>query len=265
MSTPQPFPFASLPKEIRLMVYERLPIRTTHIVASRDTESDTSTVLVILRFLERNILATSKAISREAEAILETETSKCGPVQVIVNAPFLEDVAPVLQSLGNTQSALLRMRDSDRAALLRGQKHAQSMLMTEIWRRVSNLQLSIREEIHIGIWVRCEADMYMDTLTATLEENVTLMIIASPGTADLTVDSDWEAVEEFDEEQVEGVFNTFWDDDVAVVESLMPDEMVMEWGARTFRELFEAADERDEAENEMEEAEDEPEELKDEV
>jgi hypothetical protein len=66
-STEQPLPLGRLPKEVRLMVYERLPIRTVHVVARRDEEDDPPTIIVAMRFLERNILSTNKVISSEAE------------------------------------------------------------------------------------------------------------------------------------------------------------------------------------------------------
>ncbi|KAH7069804.1 hypothetical protein BKA63DRAFT_580041 [Paraphoma chrysanthemicola] len=90
MSTSQPFPFLDLPKELRLIVYEHLPIQTIAFsyppIHRRGASSGRSTM--IAQCITTSILGTSREIYSEAEGILAIKLSRIrdAPPRMLVNA-----------------------------------------------------------------------------------------------------------------------------------------------------------------------------------
>jgi hypothetical protein len=93
MSEPRPFRFLDLPKELRLMVYERLPVKTTyhtydfnepHYVVSNESTLN-SFQLVWKTLSGLSILATCRQITTEATPIIEHKlrTIESEPIRMI--------------------------------------------------------------------------------------------------------------------------------------------------------------------------------------
>jgi hypothetical protein len=67
----KPFPFFALPKELRLMVYERIPIRkSVSIIPDRDGDGKIGTVSVMAPCTSVAILATCRQVQAEAAHII---------------------------------------------------------------------------------------------------------------------------------------------------------------------------------------------------
>lgn len=73
-----------LPAELRLMIYEHLPKRTMFSAANRDKDGKPKVILV-LRFVERDILQTCKLIRREANPVVNTNTLKYDSPRIITD------------------------------------------------------------------------------------------------------------------------------------------------------------------------------------
>jgi hypothetical protein len=87
-STPSPFPFMSLPKEIRLMIYERLPRRVVHTrIHVPPHPLDPSPLLILLmRTFSVQLLRVSRTIHPEACLIVQKAAKEwilSHPVHVI--------------------------------------------------------------------------------------------------------------------------------------------------------------------------------------
>jgi len=99
MSTAKPFPFLSLPTELRLIVYEALPIRTQHYHIrekyTRDRPkascSNLGLILVLSDVAGISILATCKTIHAEASKTLgrKLDALRMEPLRIITNTEFL--------------------------------------------------------------------------------------------------------------------------------------------------------------------------------
>ncbi|KAH7066666.1 hypothetical protein BKA63DRAFT_425007 [Paraphoma chrysanthemicola] len=90
----QPFRFLDLPKEIRLMVYERLPTKITHhSTAFQRVVLPKQPVLICSKITGSNILSTCVQINNEAGAVLGPRLASMqeSPVRIIVDTHILAD------------------------------------------------------------------------------------------------------------------------------------------------------------------------------
>jgi hypothetical protein len=98
MANQLPSCFMRLPAELRIMIYERIYVRTLHATVCRD-ESGTPVIRGVLRFLERAILQTNKLVRHEAYWCLHEKTTKIGaPVQLIADCEHFDEVTNVLKT-----------------------------------------------------------------------------------------------------------------------------------------------------------------------
>lgn len=91
----QPSPFRRLPFEVRRQIFELLPVRTIHVTGQRDVSKSSawtrkSIIVLLLRYVERNIIQVCRQLAEEAEPILEIETMKLGPPSVIVVPEYVK-------------------------------------------------------------------------------------------------------------------------------------------------------------------------------
>jgi hypothetical protein len=182
-----------LPAELRLMVYERIHIRTIHATASRE-ETGTPIIRVVLRFLDRGILQTSKLVRHEAYWCLHEETAKIGaPVQLIADCEHFGKVPDILKRRRHTLNAVLNLKEVERKTLGLHEMHFKEDKMDrmrlEIWGRLANLQLQHRNEFQIGVWIHRDAHFssFLDDLRSTVEDTM----LALP-TALAVASFDWE-------------------------------------------------------------------------
>lgn len=65
----EPFPFLGLPRDIRLMVYERLQPSNKHVRLSNHPDNDPDCAILVVRSLDTAILASCRLINKEARGI----------------------------------------------------------------------------------------------------------------------------------------------------------------------------------------------------
>jgi hypothetical protein len=79
----KPFPFFALPKELRLMVYERIPIRkSVSVIPDRDGHGKIGTVSVMAPCTSVAILATCRQVQAEAAYII------CKKLAIVLRTPL---------------------------------------------------------------------------------------------------------------------------------------------------------------------------------
>jgi hypothetical protein len=98
-SEDKPFPFLALPKELRLMVYERIPIRISHDICDvRYPENSMQRMIFVVACTTVGILATSRQIQNEAAEIMSKKlaTMLGGPLRLMIDIADAEHVRCLL-------------------------------------------------------------------------------------------------------------------------------------------------------------------------
>lgn len=90
----QSSPFLRLPLELRRRIFEFLPVRTKLVTTFKDRTKypvgkKIPVLVLVLRYVERNIIQTCRQLAEEAEPILEIETMKLGPPSFIIRARYV--------------------------------------------------------------------------------------------------------------------------------------------------------------------------------
>lgn len=164
MTTPKPFPFLRLPTELRLIVYEALPIQTQHYHVrekyTRDRPkascSNLGLILVLNDLAGISILATCKTIHAEASKTLgrKLDALRMEPLRIITNTEFLnrrylvailEGVqgSPRFKGWHNVKD--LYVKDKQLARFIEGAKHCKHNQKSEV------------PEVHIALRVPSDA------------------------------------------------------------------------------------------------------------
>lgn len=103
--TPPPFRFLDLPKEIRLMVYERLPRQIKHTYIS--TKYRDNGAIIVTKHLPLALLQTCRTVYAEAESI----------VKKLIQSFILESNPKLIMACERTTSFLLDEASSEFNAL----------------------------------------------------------------------------------------------------------------------------------------------------
>ncbi|KAH6866834.1 hypothetical protein J4E91_003922 [Alternaria rosae] len=248
--TNTPFPFERLPAELRGHVYKYLHCTTKYATARRD-EARTPVVVVRFSYIERAIVAVSTAIRNEAEKVIDEETQKCGPAQLIADCDYFHLVPEVLADIRNARNSYVppnmglavderedfNIRFTGRNLLEQARMDA---VMYQMWMRLANLYLKTNERIEIGVWIGNDAACYefVQQLDSAIEDIINPRWDASdsgmyrPKFA-VTIECSGEV-----ESDVEDVVQDFKDARFEVSEELEPEEMQSKWGVQTFDGVF---------------------------
>jgi hypothetical protein len=131
----------------------------------------------------------------------------------------------------------VRLKEVERRTLSPHEMHFKEdkidKIRLEIWGRLANLQLQHHNEFQIGVWIH--RDAHFSSLFDDLQSTVEDTMLALPTT--LTVASlDWEYKHEVLE--ADEVFDEFKDTGFVVVKDMATEARLVEWGVKTFQELF---------------------------
>ncbi|KAF1935070.1 hypothetical protein EJ02DRAFT_471454 [Clathrospora elynae] len=112
ITTPPAFRFSALPKDIRLMVYERLPITTRHIKVLLERGYDyNGSVTIVLRGLPLGILTVCWWIYHEAHAMFQAKIYAllAHPPRIIIPVPHVFSMATGFPQLLEVLQATCRI------------------------------------------------------------------------------------------------------------------------------------------------------------
>lgn len=246
-----PFPFERLPAELRGQVYKYLHCTMKYATVRRD-ETRTPVVVVRFSYIERAIVAVSKAIRNEAEKVIDEETQKCGPAQLIADCDYFHLVPEVLADVRNARNSYvppnMGLADDEREdfnARFTGRNLVEQArmdaVMYRMWTRLANLHLKMDERIEIGVWIGNDAACYkfVQRLDSAIEDIINPRWDASdsgmyrPKFAVIV-----ECSEEVESDVVD-IFQSFKDARFDVSEELEPEAMESRWVVKTFDGVFE--------------------------
>jgi len=246
-----PFPFERLPAELRAHVYKSLHCTTKYAIARRNKTRE-PVIVVGFSYIERAIVAVSKAIRNEAEKVIDEETQKCGPAQLIVDCDYFHFVPEVLADIRNARQGYvppnMGLADDERenfdTIFTRRNLVEQARMdavMYQMWTRLANLYLKTNERIEVGVWIGNDAacETFVELLPSAIEDIINPRWDASdtgmyrPKFA-VTIECSEEV-----ESDVEDIVQDFEDARFEVSEELEPEEMESRWSLKTFDGVFE--------------------------
>jgi len=246
-----PFPFERLPAELRTAVYKNLHCTTKYAIARRD-KIRTPVVVVRFSYIERAIVAVSKAIRNEAEKVIDEETQKCGPAQLIADCDYFHFVPEVLANVRNARKGYvppnMGLADDERenfdTVFTRRNLIEQARMdavMYQMWMRLANLYLKTNERIEVGVWIGNDAacEEFVELLPSAIEDIINpRWDVSDSGMYRPKFAVTIECSEEVDAD-VEDIVQDFEDARFEVSEDLEPEEMESRWSLKTFDGVFE--------------------------
>ncbi|KAF2634702.1 hypothetical protein P280DRAFT_231788 [Massarina eburnea CBS 473.64] len=116
MSAIRPFSFlSSLPKEIRLMVYDHLPIQIKQTTATHEWSHDTCQLVFLRKGIDRNILETCRTIYLEAKPIAENLVRNESPTIMVDSTSMSKIVAVVIEVLRRRVKRIIERRRDEQS------------------------------------------------------------------------------------------------------------------------------------------------------
>jgi hypothetical protein len=160
MAEPTPFPLLRLPKELRLMIYDHLPIRITHVIFEHTIVDGwiQAITLVVKTIPGLALLATSKFIHADAFPILNRKllAIKRSPVQIIMpktwflgGLVFFDGLSDITNESVISDTAALHGAVGDDRLLFQFLRHAH--LNTLVRRADRGLNAVLDSEVYDGV------------------------------------------------------------------------------------------------------------------
>lgn len=242
-SIEQPFRFLDLAPELRVLIYERLPIKTIY-TALKSDEAGVPTVVLDLCLPERAILQVQKeTVTREAEPDILKLTKACGPMRILVHHQRLDEIPAALNHFQYVQAtdAPLLMEDNHQqiCEALPDEGGTIDHVQVQMWARLANFHTNT--DIEIGIWV--EPGSPVTSLFAYAHQYAADIMDPQyhDGTSTFTAVFDWPGTTTLgDAYDPEDVFADL-EREMAVVKDPSALKSKDEWGVNNFGEAFRSA------------------------
>jgi hypothetical protein len=259
--------FESLPPEVRVEIYKYLPCTTKYATARRD-EAGTPVVVFRFSYIERAIVAVSKLIRNEAESVIDSETHKCGPVQLIADCDYFHLIPEIMADVRNARNVFvpsnMGLADAERESFSTTftsknliERTRMDAAMSQMWIRLANLYLRSDKRVEVGIWIANDAacDLFVQKLDSAIDDIVNPRWDAFDlGISGPKFSVTIECSDEVESDDVQDVVESFKDAHFEVSEELEPEAMELRWGVRTFDGLFEGKElSSDDSDEEMSE------------
>ncbi len=246
-------PFLRLPTELRLQIYKHLPCTTKYATARRD-EHGTPVIIFVFSYIERAIVAVSRLIRNEAESVIDSETQKCGPTQLISDCEYFHIVPEDLAYVRNARNrfvpnnmGLAEDKREDFSTNFTGlnlvEQARMDAVMSQMWTRLANLYLRSDERIELGIWIGNDhaCDRFVQQLDSAIEDIVGPRWDASDfGMYRPRFGVTIQCSEEVESGDIPSAVQDLKDAHFDVSDELDSEERESRWGVHIFDGLFEA-------------------------
>jgi hypothetical protein len=159
-----------------------MPCTTKYTTARRD-EHGTPVIVFVLSYIERTIVAVSNLNRHEAEAVIDNETQKCGPTQLISDCEYFHLVPEVLADVRNARNGFvpnnMGLAEEERedfstnfTGLNLVEQAQMDAVVSQMWTRLANFYLRSDERIELGIWIGNDhaCDIFVQQLDSAIED-----------------------------------------------------------------------------------------------